>query len=475
MSKKTSLAAPAASGERDKALRDDVRMLGTLLGDTIRRFDGEGVFQTVERFRTLCKSLHQNRNQETLDELRDLIAGIDDDTAGKVIKAFLTYFDLINIAEQNHRVRRRTEREANATADAAEPDSLIGLAKRLESKNISARALHETLERLDIQVVFTAHPTEITRRTVLIKQLELAQYLTTKDHPPLGRRERKRLEDGLRNAVESLWLTDHVIYFKPSVLDEVRYGLYHFENVVIDAVLEVHSELHDLLAQTSGASGTDITKRDTFLTFGSWIGGDRDGNPFVTPTITFQTLEHQRTVILKRYMKDMETLFNQLSHSSNWTAPTQALLDSLEKDHALFPELATRYAERYAHEITRQKLLLMNEKLRAALEMARSSMAAGEEQRDPRAYKSAEEYRKDLQLIHESLREAGCSESLSGLERVIRATDIFGFHLAKLDIRQHSERHRTALDEIAGRLDIGRFAYSQWTEEERINWLAGEI
>jgi phosphoenolpyruvate carboxylase len=230
----SSSASKAITDDRDRPLREDVRLLGSLLGDTIRRFEGDALFDVVERFRLLSKSIHNTPTAELKKELSDLVESLDAETAGKVIKAFLTYFDLINIAEQNHRVRRRTQRE-HETNDRPEPDSLTSVFDRMENNQDGKSRLHKVISQLDVQVVFTAHPTEITRRTVLIKQLELARLLKRRDHPPLSRRETKAVTDDLLKVIESLWMTDHVIYFKPQVMDEVRYGLYHFENVVIRA------------------------------------------------------------------------------------------------------------------------------------------------------------------------------------------------------------------------------------------------
>lgn len=237
--------------DRDRPLREDVRLLGSLLGDTIRRFEGDKLFDVVERFRLLSKSIHNNPTPEIQKELLELVESLDVETSGKVIKAFLTYFDLINIAEQNHRVRRRTQRE-HETNDRPEPDSLTSVFHRMENSKDGKEKLQKAISQLDVQVVFTAHPTEITRRTVLIKQLELARLLKRRDHPPLSRRETKAVTDDLLKVIESLWMTDHVIYFKPQVMDEVRYGLYHFENVVIRAILDVH---HDLVLELDKLSG----------------------------------------------------------------------------------------------------------------------------------------------------------------------------------------------------------------------------
>lgn len=450
--------------DRDRPLREDVRLLGSLLGDTIRRFEGNELFDIVERFRRLSKSIHNAPTAELKKELSDLVESLDAETAGKVIKAFLTYFDLINIAEQNHRVRRRTQREHEAN-ERPEPDSLTAVFHRLEKTEDGSSKLQKVIEQLDVQVVFTAHPTEITRRTVLIKQLDLARLLKRRDHPPLSRRETKAVANDLLKVIESLWLTDHVIYFKPQVMDEVRYGLYHFENVVIRAILDVHQDLLNELDRLTGASKWDMLQSRRFITFGSWIGGDRDGNPFVTPDVTVKTMNYQRSLVLKHYMKEMETLFNDLSHSQNWLTMSDDFYKSLAKDRAQFPELDERYRDRYRLEEARQKLLFMQERLRRALNA----------QDESGAYQHHLEFRRDLELIYNGLESKGCTISLSSLRKMLHATDIFGFHLAKLDLRQHSERHREALDEITLSLKLIEGGFKNLSEDEKVAFLDREI
>jgi len=460
----SSSASKERTDDRDRPLREDVRLLGSLLGDTIRRFEGDALFDVVERFRLLSKSIHNNPTDELKKQLADLVESLDVETAGKVIKAFLTYFDLINIAEQNHRVRRRTQRE-HETNDRPEPDSLTNVFHKMENSKDGKERLKNVISQLDVQVVFTAHPTEITRRTVLIKQLELARLLKRRDHPPLSRREAKAVADDLLKVIESLWMTDHVIYFKPQVMDEVRYGLYHFENVVIRAILDVHHDLVTELGKLCGSEDWNPLQARRFITFGSWIGGDRDGNPFVTPEVTVKTLNYQRSLVLKHYMKEMETLFNDLSHSQHWLKMSDEFYASLEKDRAALPELDERYRDRYRLEEVRQKLLFMQEKLRRALNSPD----------EPEAYQSHLEFRNELEMIHNVLLSNGCTASLTSLRKMLYAVDIFGFHLAKLDLRQHSERHLDALDEISKALKLIEGGYRALSEEEKVAFLSKEI
>lgn len=451
-------------------------MLGFMLGDTIKRLEGEETLAIVEDFRRICKGLHSDEGEDKAalkKELSELIARLDLETAGKIIRAFLCYFDLINIAEQNHRLRRRAEMEW-AHQDAAQPESLEALFKRVKETGPSDERLFEILTSLDIQTVFTAHPTEITRRTVLLKQLEMAGYLFRKDHPPLTAKERQEIDLGLRGVVESLWLTDHIIYFKPAVMDEVRYGLYLFDTVVIDAIMSVHEQLESKCDELAQKLSMKVPPEITFTTFGSWIGGDRDGNPYVTTDVTIEALTYQRKVILRRYLRELEDLFNQLSHSNNILELSEELIASVEEDNPKFPEIASRYSVRYRFEPFRLKLLFIQEKLRRTLEQDVDPNGVGKASGKD-FYVKPEDFLKELRLIRKALIAAGCSSSIGRVERLIDMVHIFGFHLAKLDIRQHSARHTAALDEVTKKLDIIPGGYASLPENERFQFLDREI
>lgn len=453
--------------DRNKPLRDDVKQLGSLLGETIRRMEGELVYCQVENLRQLSKSLRQD--DSAADELRNLIDTLDLDTSERVIKAFLSYFDLINIAEQHHRARRRAQGDSE-NPELAKPDSLAGLFQRLSDRSVALDQLLDTLLNLNIEVVFTAHPTEITRRTVLLKQLEIAKQLYRRDHPPLSSSEHRRLERELRATIEALWLTDHIIHFKPAVLDEVRYGLYHFDHVVIDAVLEVHEELLDRCRSAATTLGRDLPSDLVFMKFGSWIGGDRDGNPFVTSAVTEKALKYHASVILNRYLKNLETVFQHLSHSGNWIPISDELSASLQQDSIMLPQIRERHARRFGNERYRLKLLFIQEKLRRTLEALETEDGVVEG-----AYSNCNEFQQELTLLKNSLLETGCQDSLRSLEQLSYAVDVFGFHLVKLDVRQHSERHTRAIDELTRVLELTPKPYAEMTEAERCEWLTKEL
>ncbi|MBP7862548.1 phosphoenolpyruvate carboxylase [bacterium] len=444
--------------QRTKPLRDDVRMLGTLLGQTISNLEGEHVLALVEEFRALTKATPSDENK---DRLAKLTSSMDLETARKLIKAFVCYFDVINMAEQNHRIRRRAQRESE-NPDQVEKDSLSYVRRHVEDAADNANKVWETFTNLDIEVVFTAHPTEITRRTVLLKQLKMAHLLYLRDHPPLTKKEKEQIEEGLAAVVESLWLSDHIIYFKPSPLDEVRYGLSLFDSVVVDSIIDVHSELDLLTKELAQKLNKQMPENLTYTTFGSWIGGDRDGNPYVTTDVTKSTLEMQRKVILEKYLKTLEKVFNELSHSSNVLKMDQTLLDSVKADVKLFPDVHERYYQKYKFEPFRRKLLFIQEKLRRTLDSK------------DHAYKNPDQFLGELKMMHAALQKTKCRHSLEQLKRLMVMVNIFGFHLAKLDLRQHSARHSQAFSELCKQFGIFE-DYEKIDEEKRIEWLTQEI
>jgi phosphoenolpyruvate carboxylase len=479
---------PFATDDRYRPLRDDVRTLGAILGQTVRRIEGEEVYQGVENLRALTKSWHRGTLSE-IDPVLRMVESFDLGQSTKIIKSFVSYFDLINIAEQNHRLRRRAVSESEHR-DWKPTDALPAVLEKLLQKGAREDEILSVLNNLDIEVVFTAHPTEITRRTVLLKQLEIARYLFRRDHPPLGIREQRSIDNSIKGVVESLWLADHVIHFKPDVMDEVRYGLYHFDHVVIDAIVDVHQEIGNLIGDLKTEPKMSVHVPNC-ITFGSWIGGDRDGNPFVSPAVTFGTLEYQRKLILSRYLKELETLFNDLSHSETWLKIGEALQQSVAIDALLFPAIHKRISGRFDREPFRQKLLYIQAKLRNTVErpldtnksvqpskLGNSSSAKNDLVSKPAVhsyYENASELLSDLQVLWNALVESGCSESMNGLQRTMITLQIFGFHLAKLDIRQHSARHTSVLQEVSAKYNTAHGDYSSLSEDEKCSWLTDEL
>ena len=416
-------------------------------------------------------------------------------------RAFSLYFQLINILEQHIEENTYVEslRQAGSSgkwdpflpplANQSEPETFRQLFQRLRALNVPPSSLENLLRELDIRLVFTAHPTEIVRHTVRHKQRRVAS-LIDKLEEATNEDDRSLLRQQLTEEIRLWWRTDELHQFKPSVLDEVEFALHYFHQVLFDAL----PLLQQRMRQALKASYPDVQPpRDAFCTFGSWVGADRDGNPSVTPEITWRAACYQRQLMLDRYVKTVTDLRDQLSISIQWSRPSPALLESLEMDRLRFPEIYEERAARYRLEPYRLKLSYMLERLRLS-ERRNSQMSdAGWESppSDPPSsrgrmvtgttlttsqqelhYASEDEFRTDLELIRDSLEATGLHcESLTAL---LSQVHIFAFSLASLDIRQESSRHSDAIDELTRYLQLP-VPYGEMGEDQRVEWLLMEL
>ncbi|MFM7465135.1 MAG: phosphoenolpyruvate carboxylase [Cyanobium sp.] len=425
-------------------------------------------------------------NSEAIDKVirdMDLADGI------AAARAFSLYFQLINILEQHIEENTYIEslRHASAggqwdpflppLANQSEPETFRQLFERLRALNVPPSGLEGLLRELDIRLVFTAHPTEIVRHTVRHKQRKVASLIdgleqsTNKDDQELLR---KQLEEEIR----LWWRTDELHQFKPSVLDEVEFALHYFQQVLFEAMPLLQQRLRAALK----SSYPDVEPpRDAFCTFGSWVGADRDGNPSVTPEITWRAACYQRQLMLDRYVKSVTDLRDQLSISMQWSQVSPALLESLEMDRLRFPEIYEERAARYRLEPYRLKLSYMLERLRLSERRNQLLAQAGWESPPSELpsstsqdlhYASEEEFRNDLELIRNSLRVTGLG--CEGLTALLSQVHIFAFSLASLDIRQESTRHSDAIDELTRYLQLP-IPYGDMGEEERVQWLLAEL
>ncbi|MEB3306467.1 MAG: phosphoenolpyruvate carboxylase [Cyanobacteriota bacterium] len=425
-------------------------------------------------------------NSEAIDKVireMDLADGI------AAARAFSLYFQLINILEQHIEENTYIEslRHASAggqwdpflppLANQSEPETFRQLFERLRALNVPPSGLEGLLRELDIRLVFTAHPTEIVRHTVRHKQRKVASLIdgleqsTNKDDQELLR---KQLEEEIR----LWWRTDELHQFKPSVLDEVEFALHYFQQVLFEAMPLLQQRLRAALK----SSYPDVEPpRDAFCTFGSWVGADRDGNPSVTPEITWRAACYQRQLMLDRYVKSVTDLRDQLSISMQWSQVSPALLESLEMDRLRFPEIYEERAARYRLEPYRLKLSYMLERLRLSERRNQLLAQAGWESPPSELpsstsqdlhYASEEEFRNDLELIRNSLQVTGLG--CEGLTALLSQVHIFAFSLASLDIRQESTRHSDAIDELTRYLQLP-IPYGDMGEEERVQWLLAEL
>ncbi|HLJ57088.1 MAG TPA: phosphoenolpyruvate carboxylase [Chthonomonadaceae bacterium] len=439
-----------AADLKENPLRRDVRSLGKLLGDILREQAGPELFGTVEALRTLAirhREAIQSGRQESGgspgadDEMREFdatVGGLSIPDAYRVAKAFAIYFELINLAEANHRKRRL--RAGRIAADRPpQPGSMRGTLERMRRSGIDAEAARAWLSQVLVVPTFTAHPTEAARRTVLYKRRSIAREIEQIDWLPLTDDEAAEREATIAADITALWQTDEVRRRKPTVRDEIRMGLDYYPNGIISTL----PRLYDEISKSFGSVyETDLAPRDvpTVVQFGSWIGGDRDGNPFVTPDSTRYALAIARAAILASYVQSVEAAVEALSPSMHQLGVAAPILEALTDYEAKFRPDASSVRARASDEVYRRFLAFVLHRLRGAQE---SPPRAG-------AYGAASEFEADLALIIESLSE-NCGERIARvmLDPLVRQVRTFGFHLHTLDIRQHARVHTRAAAELA--------------------------
>ena len=456
------------AGERDR-LSEEIHRLGNLLGETLVEQEGRALFDLVEEVRALAKA-HRAGDESAGEQLVRRIEGLPLAESRGVLKAFASYFKLVNLAEERERVRvlRRREREAHAAGGPA-PETIAAAVRHLSESGIAPAELQPLLDRLLIQPVFTAHPTEAKRRTILTKLARLADVLRTPDREGPTPVEERAADAALREELVSLWQTEETRAYRPEVMDEVRNGLYYFETTLYDLAPEIVRLLERALAQHY--PGAHVEPR--FLRFGSWIGGDRDGNPFVTVAATEQALRAHHELALRLLRRGIERLHGHLSTTERIGVRPE-LLASLERDALAFPSEARDADERYRRQPYRQKLRYVYRRLGAMLEASAGPWRA-DHVPHPGAYRDAEELVADLRLLQASLRDHRGERLADGrLGTLVRQAEIFGFHLASLDLRQTSDRHTSALAEVLGRYGLAE-SYAALGEEERGRVLTDEI
>ncbi|MGH9940670.1 MAG: phosphoenolpyruvate carboxylase, partial [Blastocatellia bacterium] len=486
-----------ANQSKDAPLRADIRRLGDLLGETLKRLGGERLFEIEEDVRALCKQLRSEhpdkRAVATERRLKRLLQRLSLDETIGVIRAFSVYFQLVNIAEQHHRIRRKRFYEMR-TPDQPQRGSLAETLRELRRNFSDADLLQRAIDRLEIVPVMTAHPTEAARRTLLEKHRRIAGLLADFDDENLAPRRRAEVQARLAAEVESVWQTDEVRHTQPTVLDEVNQGLYYFDATLFDAAPALLDELERRLEENF--PGVKLRDGASPLRFGSWIGGDRDGNPFVTPEITWETLRLQQRLVLRKYRDAVAELGRRLSESSRFAPPTDELRESLKDDAKRAPAVAAEVAARNAEEPYRQKLsyiyarientLRRNRDLASALRLTEEgaliSIRPGlpiitaltrSETDIANVYRDGAALREDLRLVRDSLRAGEAVYAARAVDRLMRQVAVFDLHLATLDLRQHSERHTAALAEITRAL--GLRDYARMSEDEKVEWLTREL
>ncbi|MBK9714727.1 MAG: phosphoenolpyruvate carboxylase [Kouleothrix sp.] len=461
------------NGERDR-LSATIHFLGDILGEVIRAQAGEAAFALEERVRGLAKDLRAGDRSESVAAMQQIVAGLTIDQARDLLKSFSTYFALVNLSEQLQRIWVLRDR-AQLHPDEPRSESIEAAVAELRRAGVGAEELQRWLESALVLPVFTAHPTEARRRTTLEKLRRIASSIERADSAlAIG-----PAEDPVRQVAEEivgLWQSDEVRVIRPTVTDEVKNGLYYFEATLYDLVPQLYRDLERALGQ---AYPEHAWRVPSLLRFGSWMGGDRDGNPYVTPEVTVETVRLMRAWALRRHTAAVERLSHRLGQSSRQVAISDELRRSLESDAVLFPKVARLLAQRNPYELYRQKCTYIREKLLRSLDHTGSHVPDwGSGPLLPTVgtfYHGRDELLADLLVMERSLRaNAGASVADGGLHDLIRQVEVFGLHVATLDIRQHSERHAAALAEVlrlAGVCDD----YAALDEGRRVELLSREV
>ncbi|MDP1568613.1 MAG: phosphoenolpyruvate carboxylase [Vicinamibacterales bacterium] len=429
-------------------LRRDVRLLGTLLGRVIREQAGVELFNAVEALRTLAIR-HRERAQNEgasdpadlalMQEAERLVDVLPVHEAYGLTRAFAIYFDLTNLAETAHRRRRR--RAARLRRDEApQPGTLRGTLRRLRASGCDRDAVLGRLREVEVVPVFTAHPTEVSRRTVLFKHRRIAAALDQLDRVPLTDADAAAHEAIITAEITALWQTDDVRRRRPSVLDEVRMGLDYYTDVLIDTMPVVYEELGAAFADAYGER-PDNDALPRVVRFGSWIGGDGDGNPHVTPEVTRAALRMAREAILDAYVHRLEALVERLSASTMRVPVSEALQARLDEYTRTIPSLDPLPDRRSPTEVYRHLLGYMGWRLRAARDHPGTD----------HGYPDAAAFTQDLRAIRDSLRDNhGARVAALLIDPLLRQVETFGFHLHAIDLRQHARVHARALADLEG-------------------------
>ncbi|MDP8943364.1 MAG: phosphoenolpyruvate carboxylase [Actinomycetota bacterium] len=450
----------AAAADEQVELRRDIRELGTLLGHTLVRQEGADLLDLVERVRLLVRT--------DREDAAAVLGGVDPATAIRLVRAFTAYFHLANVAEQVHRGRELAAiRSRHGTWLARAVD-------RIAEAGVSPSELAAEVARLAVRPVFTAHPTEAARRSVLEKLRSVAGLLEERsravgpDGLPTDPHRERRIRRGLEELIDLLWQTDELRIARPDVVDEARNAVYYLDGLHRHAVPHVLEALADELARL----GLELPLDARPLAFGTWIGGDRDGNPNVSPEATLEVLDLHHEHAIRDALAHVDELRVDLSSSIRIGGATPELEASLERDLERLPDLDPRYRRLNAEEPYRLKLTCVRQKLANT----RRRLVEARPHEPGRDYREAAELLADLVVVRDSLlAHRGELIARGRLESAMRTLAAFGLDLATLDVREHAEAHHRALAQLFGRLDQQEGRYEELSRDERRELLAGEL
>lgn len=457
---------PESNAVNDESLRSRVKLFGNILGDVLKDHAGEKVFSAVEALRQGHISLRQEDDSSQRKELVELIDSLDEVTVTHVVRAFSLYFSLVNIAEEDFQQQyRRTQINEQGIQWQGSFDTTIC---ELKAQNLPEDKVQELLNQLTYTPVFTAHPTESKRRTIQEALQRVFRVSEKLNNESLDEFHRNEITQQLKREIQILYKSNEVRTDKPTVIDEVKNGLFYYRECLFNAIPEVYRQFEHALERQYD---NNTIKVPSFFQFGSWIGGDRDGNPFVKPETTRNAIYLQNRQVLKEYLERITELTHVITHSDQLCTPNEAFTKSLEQDNKNYTGAFAKKPHRYNKEPYRRKLWVMFFRLTSNLNKIEAGLNECELDKDFYGYKNESEFLNDLFLIQNSLISHGDGIVANGrLKDLIRLVETFGFYLSHLDIRQESNIHsQTVLEILNQTSDID---YDALNEEQRINTLA---
>ncbi|NND04582.1 MAG: phosphoenolpyruvate carboxylase [Acidimicrobiia bacterium] len=456
----------AYNPEKDAPLRADIRLLGNMLGETLVRQEGHHLLDLVEQVRALTKRQRAAEqigevDVAAMEELSEIIADLDIATTISLVRSFTVFFYLANVAEQTHRLD-----EEGARSEASR-GFLQSTVDRIEAAQLDPDKTREVIERLELRPVFTAHPTEAARRSILSKISAVAELLTERSDPRISDSDRDRIDRRLAELIDLIWQTDELRRAQPTPIDEARSVIYYLDEIFREVSADLYDELDHQLARL----GVELPPESTPLHFGTWVGGDRDGNPFVTPETTIEVLGMQHGHALRELVRAIEDLSRELSPSDRINEISSELLKSIEADARALPKVHARFSRISAGEAYRQKCAYIHQRLTNTIER----LQTGTEHVPGQDYRSAADLRTELELIQTSL-EANHGELVANgmLRRLIRRVSGFGFGLATMDIREHATKHHAVIEELLQRVNPNS-TYGVADRQTRAATLAAEL
>ena len=433
--------------EKDQSLRDDVRMLGALVGELIREQGGDELFEFVENAR-LRSIRRREDNEKPGEELAQLVGNLDPELALQVIRSFSTYFQMVNTAEKVHRIRRR--REYLRDVGMYQPGGLEDTLVKLKASGMDIDGLQKLIDSLRIEPVFTAHPTEPTRRTILRKEQNIVRHLIDMLNPTMTPQETTAAFENIRLLATTGWQTDEHPSEQMTVADELEHVLFFVTDVLYRAMPPFYEDIENAAVRIFGDDGKRL-KVPSLLHFASWVGGDMDGNPNVNAKTIRETVARQRSLILDLYYNECGALSTKLSQSSSRVKVSDEILAKTKEYLGVFPNAYHDVPARHRDMPYRVFLRLVQQRLQSTFDD------------EVFPYEKVEEFRSDIQLLIDSLSaNLGEHAGLFAVRRLVRRIETFGFHLVTLDVRQDAEVHRQVVGECLGEDD-----WLEWSAADR--------